>query len=139
MEPQTAYSSAAADPRQLGETSRRVGIEHHPELAGRYVELAGAKGQSLPVPFHVFDGPAMTSRHRQHGRVDIDADHPPSSTASNGSGERPRTAGDVDDLVGHFDLGRFRHCVGEPAEERRDEQRVIDLGGADVDLSAIRV
>jgi hypothetical protein len=113
--------SAAADPGQLAEAFRRVGIEHHPELAGRHIELAGAERQILSIPFHVLDGTTMTTRHSEHGGIDIDPDHPASRAASDGSGQRPRTARDVDDLIGRFDQGRVRDCLGEPAEERGDE------------------
>ena len=81
----------------------------------------------------------MTTRHREHGGIDINPDHSSGSAASDGSGQGPRPARYVDDLIGGFDLGRFRHRLGEPAEQRRDEQRVVDLGGPRVDLSTILV
>ena len=129
----------AADPGQLGETSRRIGVEHHPELAGRYIEFAGGERKILPVSFRVLDVTAVTTLHRKHSGIDVDPDHPGRRAATNRSGQGPRTARNVDNLVGALDLGRASDRLGEPPKERRDEQRVVDLGGVRADLPMILV
>jgi hypothetical protein len=37
-------------------------------------------------PFRELDVTAMTTSHREHGRIDIDPDHPASRPDANGSG-----------------------------------------------------
>jgi hypothetical protein len=129
-------------PGHLDQGGRPVRDVLQPELAADHLEAPVLGRQAAGVGLHPAGRRPLdrqAGRHRQHARVEVQADHLPVRADPFGGqpGHHPRAAGHVQHPLAP---GRGRE-VQDPRrprpEDRRDELALVDLGGATRHLPAL--
>ncbi|MEM9611090.1 MAG: hypothetical protein AAGA99_27030, partial [Actinomycetota bacterium] len=123
---------------QLSERGSPILEEHQTELADRGIDRIVVERQPLGCALAPVDARSPVASHTEHAAVEVDADDVArgADTLGRNPGRDTGPAGDIDDALALVEQRGVAHHRCPLREERRDEERLVDLRAVERELAS---